>query len=266
MRGVSSTLYLILAMIGPNGRCEHVRPESVDLRTDFRERKLPPRHQGKRGACQVFAFLGVAEYHLSPPGRPVDLSEQFLMWSANEAKGLDRTEGFNPDLLIVGLQKHGVCVEKLMPYVATNTKIISPHPAARTDAASRRHICVETIKHWTRPIGFDKTVLAALRDCLDSGQPVTVTLCWPFGLPDNQIHDKQFFLLDRKVQADKNGHGVILVGYTRDASVPGGGYFLIRNAWGTTFADAGYAKVTFAFAIKYGIDAYRVTIRQPARP
>ncbi len=64
------------------------------------------------------------------------------------------------------------------------------------------------------------------------------------------------------VRVDVGGHGVIILGYKLDDTVPGGGYFVVRNSWGTTFADDGHVKITFDFAKKHGIDAYRVTLQE----
>jgi C1A family cysteine protease len=51
------------------------------------------------------------------------------------------------------------------------------------------------------------------------------------------------------------------VGYGVDERIAGGGYFVLRNSWGPKFADKGYAKITFEYARKYGIDAYAVSVR-----
>ncbi|MBY0513854.1 MAG: hypothetical protein K2P78_08070 [Gemmataceae bacterium] len=111
---------------------------TVDLRTEFAVRGLAPRQQGQRGACQVFAFVGVLEYELSAPGRPADLSEQFLMWAANDACGLARMDGFNPDLLARGIRSHGIADETDAPYTPRRAKIATPSPAAR--ASGRRRL------------------------------------------------------------------------------------------------------------------------------
>lgn len=50
------------------------------------------------------------------------------------------------------------------------------------------------------------------------------------------------------------GHGL-------DKQAPGGGYFIFRNSWGAEFAERGYARLTFAYARQYGIDAYIASIR-----
>jgi hypothetical protein len=237
-------------------------PPRVDLRPEFEKHKLDVRQQGKRGACQVFALVGVIEYQLAQRGKRVDLSEQFIMWAANEAAGLNRTEGFNPDLLIAGLKQYGICEESLMPYVPRNEAIGKPSAEALKDAETRTSCTVISIKHWSSAIGFDNKDIKEISNRLDKGVPVTATLCWPFGLYDEQIVDSQHFIIDKSIDGkSKDGHGVVLVGYGLDDKVAGGGYFILRNSWGLKFADQGYARITFDYAKKYGIDAYVVTVR-----
>lgn len=238
-----------------------VRPK-VDLRREFDKFRIPVREQGKRGACQVFAMVGVMEYQLAKRGKRVDLSEQFIMWAANEANNINRTDGFNPDRLLAGLKKHGICKEALMPYIPFNEPIQKPSAKAQKDAATRTSYEVTSIKHFRSDIGFDEDVIKKITDSLDKKVPVTATLCWPHGLYDEQIIDAQYFIIDNSIDGkSKSGHGVILVGYGIDKKMPGGGYFLLRNSWGTKFADRGYAAITFEYAKKYGIDAYIVTIK-----
>jgi hypothetical protein len=231
--------------------------KNADLRPKFERFNLVPQQEGKRGSCQVFAFIGPMEYQLAERGLPLRLSAQFLMWAANAACGLQRTAGFNPDLLVKGLQAHGICEEALMPYIPKNEPIANPTKAAVANAGKRLRYTFTSIKHWTRPIGFNDDDMNCLINKLDRGIPVTVTFCWPTGLNDAQIVDSGFFLRDLNINGqDKSGHGVVLVGYKTDPSIAGGGYFTFQNSWGTAFADKGYAKITFDMARRYGTDAY----------
>jgi C1A family cysteine protease len=243
---------------------QSVKPRKIDLRTEFDKRKLSVRHQGQRGACQVFAFVGVIEYGLSKTGKPVDLSEQFLMWAANDANDLDRVDGFNPDYLITGLKKNGICLETQMPYVPRNEPIEKPSDSAIQDASARSDCEVVSIKHWRDDIGFTDDNFLAIMEQIKKKQPVTATVCWPFKVPDKDMVDSRYFLIDRDVDNSKNGHGVILVGYVIDKKVEGGGYFIVRNSWGDAFADQGYVGMSFDYAKKYGIDAYFATVTAPS--
>ena len=73
--------------------------------------------------------------------------------------------------------------------------------------------------------------------------------------------------------ADKSvgGHAMCMVGYQDDADVPGGGYFLVRNSWGTDWAKksaagAGYCRLPYAYMSQFGRSAYTATAPQPPKP
>ena len=243
----------------PTSERSKVDLPKVDLRPEFDRRGMAVREQGQRGACQVFAFVGPLEFQLSQANRPLDLSEQFLMWAANKATGIERDEGHNPDLLIEGLQKHGISTEALTPYVPRKEPIDSPSDLAKRNAAARMRCELISIKHWKSDIGFTEQDLQSLRATLANRQPITATFCWPQGLYDEQLTDRHALLVDRNVDgASKSGHGVMLVGYEINTSVPGGGYFIVRNSWGTKFADKGHLAISFDYAKRYGVDAYFV--------
>ncbi len=42
------------------------------------------------------------------------------------------------------------------------------------------------------------------------------------------------------------GHGVLIVGYTDDSTAPGGGYFIVKNSWGTGWGESGYFQIAYS--------------------
>ena len=64
-----------------------------------------------------------------------------------------------------------------------------------------------------------------------------------------------------KFKQDFNAVLGLATGYGLDDKIAGGGYFILPNSWGPKFADKGYARITFDYARKYGIDAYIVSVR-----
>ena len=40
-------------------------------------------------------------------------------------------------------------------------------------------------------------------------------------------------------------HDVILVGWQDDTSIPGGGYWILRNSWGTSWCEQGYQRIAY---------------------
>jgi hypothetical protein len=71
-------------------------------------------------------------------------------------------------------------------------------------------------------------------------------------------------------EAQVGGHAVCLVGFQDVVSAPGGGYFILRNSWGTSWASlspygAGYGVIPYAYVTGYNWEAFTLaTIAQPA--
>jgi C1A family cysteine protease len=61
----------------------------------------------------------------------------------------------------------------------------------------------------------------------------------------------------------RGGHAMCIVGYTDDPSeeYPGGGFFIVRNSWDTTWGSAcpfgpGYGTIPYLYIAKYGMEAW----------
>jgi C1A family cysteine protease len=58
-----------------------------------------------------------------------------------------------------------------------------------------------------------------------------------------------------------------MLGYQNDDSVPGGGYFIVRNSWGTRFGkdsvlQPGHARLPYDYMKLYGKSAYTASVGQ----
>jgi C1A family cysteine protease len=49
------------------------------------------------------------------------------------------------------------------------------------------------------------------------------------------------------------GHALVIVGYCDDESMSEGGYWIIKNSWGTSFGDNGYMYIPYG---KCGVGRY----------
>jgi hypothetical protein len=252
---------------GPELVLSSLKKKRVDLRPVFNRYHLDARQQGQRGACQVFALTGVAEYHLAKQGRKADLSEMFLMWAANETAETSRVDGFNQDLLIAGWQKLGICTESLQPYIAKNEPISPPTDKAKRDATALSPVDVLLIKHWASGIGARDDHLQRVFETLQEQNPLTVTLAWPVGIPGDKYLDQDFMFVEHAESTwDKSGHGTMFVGYEINKRYPGGAVFFFRNTWGPEWGDQGYAKISLDLARKLMISAYAVQPRKIEKP
>ena len=68
-----------------------------------------------------------------------------------------------------------------------------------------------------------------------------------------------------------DGHSIDLVGFKESKEFPGGGYFIFRNSWGTSFGDKGYGFVSFQYLRTYANDAIAISshpwpMRTPIMP
>jgi hypothetical protein len=45
---------------------------------------------------------------------------------------------------------------------------------------------------------------------------------------------------------DEGGHAILIVGYTDDSTVPGGGYFSVKNSWGTGWGEKGFFRIAYS--------------------
>lgn len=62
-------------------------------------------------------------------------------------------------------------------------------------------------------------------------------------------------------EPESGGHSMALVGYQDDTNAPGGGYFLLRNSWGTDWANqnyygAGYGVIPYAYIQNHCWEAF----------
>ncbi len=227
-------------------------PDSVDLHAQM----APIRNQGGRGTCVSFACTAVREYLMgAPKSTQADLSEQYLYW---DCKKVDLLPG-SGTFIRVGMNRlevDGIPNETDWPYnptpVAGNEGQDPPPPGAAQKATSYR------IGGFT---GLSPNSVNALRQALADGSPVAFSVpvytSW-FTEPTHSSGDVRLPLPGEKKEG---GHAMCMVGYQVDEAVPGGGYFIVRNSWGTGWAcdsplAAGHARLPFAYIAQYGNSAY----------
>jgi hypothetical protein len=226
-------------------------PPSVDLHGRF----SPVRDQGQRGTCVAHACTAVREFLTDQQSPQSDFSEQFLYW---DCKKHDLVPGVGT-FIGVGMDRlefDGIPGENDWPYNPNpipGNEGQGPEPAGILVKASPNRIGSSS--------GLPATNVDGLRQALASGSPVAFSVPvythW-FTEPTNSSGDIRMPLPGEKVEG---GHAMCMVGYETDPGVPGGGYFLVRNSWGTGWASQsaiapGYARIPFAFINQYGKTAY----------
>jgi hypothetical protein len=239
-------------------------PAVLPERVSIVDRMPAIRYQGMRGTCVAHACTAVREFLAGDKG--IDLSEQYLYWAARQ-KLITPILKDRPGLLLAygmsALQDSGICREADWPYnpdpVAGNEAQGPPPPDASGKAQAyriQRHVFL-----WPRDIRGLKAHLAG-------GYAIAITiptystwgavmLNWAGAVRMPFAAEGTLSLIVRLESA----HAVCLAGYQDDATVPGGGYFIVRNSWGADWAKRcsdgpGYGWLPYAYVQRYGLAAF----------
>lgn len=226
-------------------------PEEIDLRA-----RLPAvRNQKERSTCVAFACAAVRESLLGEEGEDGDLSEQYLYWACKEQDGHAGTGTY----IYVGMKillNQGVCPESVWSY---NPQVIEddegqgPPPAGATEMAAPYRV-VKTQKLEPR---WKDTLREYLADGNLIAFSVSIYPYWNSGY----IKRTGDIRLPLPGEPKPGAHAMCMVGYVDDIETPGGGYFLIRNSWGTDWAEEsenapGFGRLPYAYMQQYGWEAY----------
>jgi hypothetical protein len=237
----------------PSGVFEDRLPRAVR----FFDRMQPVRDQGERGTCVAFASVALREFLLAQPD---ELSPQFLYWGCKELDGLPDAGTYIHTAMSVFAQ-YGVCQEAVWPYnpKQTDSEGQGPPPrGARESAQSCRLPSARTVEPGL--ILHYKHVLAGEHGA--DGMPVTFgVLVFDSWYKSAETNRTGKITLPLPGEEPAGGHAMCVVGYVDDATVPGGGYFIVRNSWGAQWASdspeaAGHALMPYDYVERFAMEAF----------
>ena len=257
---------------------EHFPPAlapEVDLRRKIRAYGLKVRDQGTRGTCTVFATTFLIEYQrasLSGAPHGLHLSEEYLNWAGNKATGEDADGGFFTKQ-IAGYNAWGISTAHQMPY---QDAYDTAHPDAPSRAAIAKAAAAfpqsyrinypfEIVKVWDNTKGMNAAELQKAITILRSGRPVASGMWWQNNFATTTVRGVpllKYYSRSENTGANPpmfDGHTIDLVGFRESREFPGGGYFIFRNSWGTSFGNKGYGFVSFRYIRTWASDAIAVT-------
>jgi hypothetical protein len=195
-----------------------------------------------------------------------DLSEEYLNYTTNLATGStdDGDYFFN---INQGYQKYGHALQNQVPNQATfdaNFKVkpdllsagAKNWPKLKATVIKENAGFTANTADDAQPFGLSTAQFNYIIAQLDADQPVAVGLRWPSTIKYGTEVILGVELLKNLPPADLTaGHSVALVGYRKYAGYPGGGYFIIRNSWGTDYGNQGYGYLSFAYVKANTADA-----------
>jgi C1A family cysteine protease len=220
-------------------------PALVDLRAWF----SPIEDQGSLGSCTANAAAGLLEYfERRANGKYLDASRLFIYKAERDLLGWTGDTGAFLRTAMEALVLFGAPPEKYWPYdgrpAATNTRY-DVEPQAFCYAFGANY---QTLKYFRLdPIGTAPAqALANIKAYLAGGFPSM------FGFPVYPEYDNPLpgalIAYPAPTSRSRGGHANCAVGYDDNLMIGGDkGALLIRNSWGPTWANAGYAWMSYKY-------------------
>lgn len=219
---------------------------NIKLSIDLREWDSLVEDQGDLGSCAGNAMTNCYELMVKQryPDKFSDLSRLYAYYHARLIEGnLTEDSGvYSLRNMIKGVQKFGLCQEKVWPYKVENYDL-KPSDEAYEDARTRSITEYRSLRSQTDML-----------EALNIGYPVIVGI---------EIFE-DFLLVDQKNplvslpdenESSLGGHAVVIIGYDL-----GKQQFLIKNSFGTEWGDSGYAWLPFEYSKKYVFDRWSFDI------
>ncbi len=227
----------------------------------------PPRNQGGIGTCTAFAAIGTLEGQLEK----VDLSERFVYYHTKLTDGHPDSDGSFLRFSVKALADYGACRENTWSYVEDRKALRQP-PSIRAVQEAKRFrprsaVCIAPRDD------------SAIRRENAAGRPVAFSVpIFSSSYNSVRFHSEGRFLMRLGINDSIAGwHAMCAVAFFDNAwlarmgqpEAVGGGVFLVRNSWGTSWAQnnplakidgagPGYAIVPFGYIQEYCVEACTV--------
>ena len=200
----------------------------------------PVRNQGSAGTCWAFATIAAAESRieisLDRPNLNPDLSEQHLVsdgYAGTTAGGWEYRA-----MYFIG--SVGVVTEAELPYQASDFSPDWPLDDGWEDRVYKI-------------VGYDvglNNQLDNLKSKLEQYGPLIAR----FDAGNDWYWPDEPLLVPEP--ADVIDHNAAIIGYQDDLMAPGGGYWILKNSWGTGWGDDGYGYLPYETLS----DSYRIHV------
>jgi len=218
----------------------------------------PIRNQAQRGTCVAFTLTALDEYILRRRGISQNLSEQHLYYETKLIDGASTQCGTWQARAVTVLSSRGECRETLWPY--------NPNPPCNNHGALPAQARPDALQFRLATIAVPARSVNDYKSHMSRQRPVTLSIpvynSW-YQSPETRRSGRITMRIGNEPSV--GGHAVCLVGYQDSASSPGGGYFLVRNSWDTTWGyqspyGGGYGTIPYQYITNDAFEAFTAVV------
>jgi len=216
---------------------------------------MPPiRNQASRGTCVAFTMTAMNEYFLARNGDVEDLSEQHLYEETKAIDGAANQCGTFQAKAAIVLRQRGECRESVWPY--------NPNPPCNNHGVQPIQARPDGLRYRLNTHAVPTNDVAAYKAELAQNNPVGLSIpvynSW-YASAETRRSGRITMRVGNEQRV--GGHAVLLVGYQDTPDSPGGGYFIVRNHWSTSWAyqspyGAGYGTIPYQYITNDAWEAF----------
>ena len=236
----------------------------IDARIDLREYFSPIEDQGDLGSCTAHAGVGLYEYFERRAfGNHIDGSHLFLYKATRNLMHETGDTGGYLRSTMGAMALFGIPPEEFWPYDISR---FDEEPSSFCYAYGQNYQAISYCRLDQTGMTQDQ-ILQSIKVSTAAGIPAM----FGFTVYDSIYQAESNGEIPFPAAGDKiiGGHAVAIAGYDDEivitSSNPNGprtqGAFIIRNSWGTSFGDAGYCYLPYAYVLQGIADDFWVMMK-----